>query len=91
MKNTRKRFLSLAMVVIMLLSYMPISIWADENSTDIKAIEKPTGISIVEDYDDYFGDAWVEKLELPTTVKVTLADGSTTAAPVVWDTSVLDT
>ena len=91
MKNTRKRFLSLAMVVIMLLSYMPVSVWAVENSTDIKAIQKPTGLSIVEDYDDYFGDNWVEKLELPVTVKVTLADGSTTAAPVVWDTSVLDT
>lgn len=91
MRKRMKRTLSLAMVLAILLSCMPVSVWAAENSTDIQAIQKPTGISIVEDYDDYFGDNWVEKLELPETVKLTLADGSTTAAPVVWDTSVLDT
>lgn len=89
--NLSKRILSVVMVCVMLLGYFPVSIWAVETSTDIKAIEKPTGFVIVEDYDDYVGDNWEEKLELPATVKVTLADGSTTNASVTWDTSVLDT
>lgn len=91
MRNTTKRFLSLTMVVFILLSYLPFSVWAVENTTDIKSIEKPTGISIVEDYDDYVGDNWVEELGLPDTVKVTLANGTMTEALVTWDTSVIDT
>ena len=90
-KNCTKRIASLVMVFAMLLSYIPGAVWAVDSTTDIKAIEKPTGWVIVEDYDDYFGDKWLEKLGLPETVKVTLADGSTTDAGVVWDTSVLDT
>ena len=45
---------------------------------------------IVEDYDDYLGDNWLDKLGLPKTVKVTLADGSAADAAVTWDTSDLD-
>ena len=89
--KTGKRIVSLVLTLIMLVSYIPATVWAVDTTTDIKAIEKPTGISIVEDYDDYFGADWVEKLELPETVKVTLANGSTTDAAVTWDTSVLDT
>ena len=88
--NPLKRIAALALTVVMLLSYIPGAVWAADASTDIKAIEKPTGISIVEDYDDYFGDTWIEKLDLPATVVITLADGSTATAPVVWDTSSLD-
>ena len=90
-KSCRQRIASLVMVFVMLLSYIPGTVWAVDATTDIKAIEKPTGMIIVEDYDDYFGDKWLEKLGLPETVKVTLADGSTTNAAVTWDTSVLDT
>ena len=87
----RKRIVSLVLTLIMLVSYIPATVWAVDITTDIKAIEKPTGISIVEDYDDYYGENWEEKLELPATVKVTLANGTTTDAAVSWDVSALDT
>ena len=90
-KRSLQKILSLALTFVILLSYIPVGIWAVEPSTDIKAIEKPTGLVIVEDYDNYFGDNWVAKLGLPQTVKVTLADGSIANAAVTWDTSVLDT
>ena len=51
-RNTKMRIASLAMALLMLLSYMPFAANA-VGSTDILAISKPTGISIVEDYDDY--------------------------------------
>ena len=86
----KKRIASLALAMAMLLSYIPGAVWAVDSGTDIKAIEKPTGLSIVEDYDDYFGDGWESKLELPASVTVTLANGTTVQAPVTWDTSVLD-
>ena len=89
--NTKTRLISWLMIVVMLLGYMPATAWAVDVSTDIQAIEKPTGISIVEDYDDYVGDNWEAGLGLPTTVKVTLANGSTANAAVAWDTSALDT
>ena len=89
-RKLEKRIASLFLIVAMLLSYIPGTVWAVDSATDIKAIEKPTGISIVEDYDDYFGDGWENKLGLPTEVTVTLADNSTVQAPVTWDTSVLD-
>ena len=89
--NINKRIVSLVMTFVMLLSYFPATIWAVDSTSDIKEIQKPTGWVIVEDYDDYFGDNWVDKLELPQTVKVTLADNSVTDVPVTWDTSVLDT
>ena len=79
------------MALVMLISYMPATVWAVDADTDITAIEKPTGLAIVEDYDDYFGDNWESELSLPGTVKVTLADGSKADAAVTWDTSVLDT
>ena len=77
--NFKKRLLSWALVLGMLLSYIPVGTVA-ASSTDIKAIEKPTGISIVEDYDDYYGENWLEQLQLPKTVKVTLADDTITEA-----------
>lgn len=89
--SMKKRIASLALAAVMLLSYIPGTAWAVDAGTDIKAIAKPTGLVIVEDYDDYFGDNWVEKLELPKFVTVTLANNSTVEAPVTWDTSVLDT
>ena len=90
-KNCTKRIAALALAFVMLLSYVPSTAWAVDADTDIKAIQKPTGWIIVEDYDDYFGDAWLEKLGLPETVKVTLADNTIVDAPVEWDVSVLDT
>ncbi len=90
-KNCTKRIASLVMVFAMLLSYIPGTVWAVDSSTDIKAIEKPTGLVVVEDYDDYFGDDWEDKLGLPETVTVTLANNTTAEALVTWDTSVLDT
>ncbi|MBE6958505.1 MAG: hypothetical protein E7447_05075 [Ruminococcaceae bacterium] len=87
----KKKVVSLLLVVVMLLSYFPVMVGATESATDIKAIQKPTGISIVEDYDDYFGADWLEKLELPKFVTVTLANNITTEAPVTWDASTLDT
>ena len=86
-----KRIASLILTLVMLLSYFPVTAWAVDASTDIKAIQKPSGLSIVEDYDDYFGDGWEEKLGLPTSVTVTLADDTTAEVPVTWDTAVLDT
>jgi hypothetical protein len=85
-----KRILSLALAAVMLLGYIPGKTWAVDSTTDIQAIERPTGYVIVEDYDDYFGDNWLDKLGLPKTVKVTLADGSTVDAAVTWDTTALD-
>ena len=79
------------MVVAMLLSYIPGAVWAVDATTDIKAIQKPTGISIVEDYDDYVGANWLEMLDLPETVTVTLANNTTQEVPVTWDSSRLDT
>ena len=86
-----KRVAALALTVVMLLSYIPVATWAVDSTTDIKAIQKPTGISIVEDYDDYIGDNWLERLELPKFVTVTLADNTAVEVPVTWDTSTLDT
>lgn len=85
------RIAALALVLLMLLSYLPGAVVAAESATDIRAIEKPTGMVIVEDYDDYFGDKWVEKLELPDSVKLTLANHTVVEALVEWDTSLLDT
>lgn len=89
-RNLEKRLISLILLAVMVLSYIPITTQAVDAATDIKAIQKPTGLSIVEDYDDYFGDMWLENLDLPELVSVTLADNSVIDAPVVWDTSVLD-
>jgi len=89
--NSKKRLLSLLLVLVLLVSYMPVTTGAVESGTDIKAIEKPTGIVIVEDYDDYIGENWVAELGLPRTVKITLANGTKTDALVNWDTSVIDT
>ncbi len=90
-RKLEKRIASLVMVVVMLLSYIPIATWAVDTATDITAIQKPTGLSIVEDYDDYFGETWLDKLGLPAVVTVTKADGVAVDVPVIWDTSVLDT
>ena len=81
----------MVMVFAMLLSYIPGTVWAVDSTTDIKAIEKPTGISIVEDYDDYVGADWLNQLGLPTSVTVTMANNSKQAVPVTRDTSKLDT
>ena len=92
MRNTIiKRLMSLALTFVMLLSYMPGAVWAVDSGTDIQAIQKPTGISIVEDFDDYVGANWVNSLGLPTSVTVTLASGTTQNVPVTWDTDKLDT
>lgn len=88
--SMKKRIASLVLVAVMLLSYIPGTAWAVDPGTDIKAIAKPTGLIIAEDYDDYFGDNWIDKLELPKFVTVTLANDSTVESPVTWDTSVLD-
>ena len=89
-RKLAKRIASLVLAAVMLLGYIPGVAWAVDSATDIKAIEKPTGLSIVEDYDDYFGTGWEDKLGLPATVAVTLADNSKVDAAVTWDTSVLD-
>ena len=86
----KKRIASMALAMVMLLSYIPGAVWAVDASTDIKAISKPTGKTIVEDYDDYFGEGWENKLGLPASVTVTMADDTTAEAPVTWDTSPLD-
>ena len=92
MKNQRKRSLvAFVLAFAMLLSYIPATVWAADTTTDIKAIEKPTGISIVEDYDDFVGDNWLTELGLPASVTVTLADDSKLDVPVTWDTTNLDT
>ena len=85
-----KRIASLALVIAMLLSCIPGTVWAVDNGTDIQAITRPTGLSIVENYDDYFGADWLDQLGFPETVKVTLADGSETDAAVTWNTDSLD-
>lgn len=89
--SVNKRVISLVLTFFMLLTYIPGAVWADAISSDIKAIERPTGLIIAEDYDDYFGENWVEKLELPKSVKVTLANNTTVQVPVTWDASVIDT
>ena len=90
-RKMMKRVLSLVMVALMLVGYIPSAVWAVDSTTDIKAIAKPTGISIVEDFDDYIGDTWLEELDLPQFVTVTLANDTTVDVPVTWDTSSLDT
>lgn len=85
-----KRIISCVQTFIILLSCFPATARAVEETTDIKAIQKPTGISIVENFDDYYGENWVEKLELPQTVQVTLANGAKQAAAVIWDIEKLD-
>ena len=72
-RKLAKRIASLVLAAVMLLGYIPGVTWAVDSATDIKAIEKPTGLSIVENYDDYFGADWLDQLGLPETVKVTLA------------------
>ena len=89
--NRKSKVLSLLLVFVMLVSYLPVTIWAVESATDIQAIEKPTGIAIVEDYDDYVGENWVSELGLPQSVKITLANGTKTDALVTWDTTQIDT
>ena len=92
MKHTiSTRIAAWALVLLMVLSCLPGTAIAAESATDIKAIEKPTGMVIIEDYDDYMGENWVEKLELPSTVTLTLANGTKQEALVTWDTSLLDT
>lgn len=81
-----KRIAALLLTAVMLLSYVPVNIWAVDSASDIKAIKKPTGMAIVEDYDDYFGENWLDKLSLPGEVSVTLANGQATEVPVTWDT-----
>ena len=88
-KNFAKRLLPLALVLVMLLSYLPGAVVAG-SATDILAIAKPQGIRIVEDYDDYVGDDWLASLELPESVEVTLANGTKTPCLVTWDASNLD-
>ena len=90
-RKLEKRIASLFLIAAMLLSYIPGTVWAVDSATDIKAIEKPTGISIVEDYDDYVGDNWLSQLGLPATVTVTLANNTKQDVPVTWDSSKLDT
>ena len=89
-KKIGRRIASFALSMVMLLSYIPVQTLGADSDTDIKAIKKPTGIAIVEDYDDYFGDTWLEKLDLPQTVTVTLADGTEAEAAVTWDAASLD-
>ncbi len=88
--SIKKRVFSLILAMVMLMSYIPVTTWAADAGTDIKAIQRPTGWVIVEDYDDYFGDNWLEKLALPETVTITLADDTTAEAAVTWDTTSLD-
>ena len=88
--SIKKRILSLALVAVMLLGYIPGTAWAVDDSTDIKAIQRPTGMVIVEDYDDYLGTKWIDKLGLPQTVAVTLANNTVVNAAVTWDTTPLD-
>ena len=82
--------MSLVLAFALLLSCVPGIVWAVDSTTDIQAIQRPTGLAIAEDYDDYFGENWLEKLGLPKTVKVTLANGSKVDAAVTWDTTSLD-
>ena len=89
-KKIGRRIASFALAMVMLLSYIPVQTLGADSDTDIKAIKKPTGLAIVEDYDDYFGDTWLEKLDLPQTVTVTLADGTEAEAAVTWDAASLD-
>lgn len=89
-RNLKTRIASLALAMVMLLSCIPGTAWAVDNGTDIQAIQKPTGLSIVENYDRYVGENWVSMLDLPATVVVTLPDNSEQELFVSWDTSVLD-
>ncbi|MBE6959045.1 MAG: hypothetical protein E7447_07860 [Ruminococcaceae bacterium] len=89
--NKITKLFSLLLVAVMLLSYIPVNAGAAGGFTDITAIERPTGIVIVEDYDDYIGDSWAESLGLPQTVEITLEGGSKQDVMVTWDTSVIDT
>ena len=89
-RKLAKRIASLVLAAVMLLGYIPGTVWAVDNGTDIQSITRPTGLSIVENYDDYFGADWLDQLGLPETVKVTLADGSETDAAVTWNTDSLD-
>ena len=61
MKINTKRIVAWMLTLVILLSYFPVTTWAVDTTTDIKAIQKPTGISIVEDFDDYYGETWVDK------------------------------
>ena len=88
-KNIRS-ILSFVLSLVLLVSCIPCTGNA-AGSADIQSIKKPTGLMIVEDYDDYIGDNWIEALALPQTVKVTLANGAEEEVLVNWDASVIDT
>ena len=87
----KKRVAALLLMLAMLMSYIPVNVGAAGNFTDIKAIKKPTGLIIVQHYDDYMGDSWAESLGLPQTVEITLEGGSKQDVMVTWDPSVIDT
>ena len=85
-----KRIMSLALIAVMLLGCIPGIASAANAGTDIQAIQRPTGLQIAENYDDYIGENWLQKLDLPKSVTVTLASGKTAEVPVTWDASSLD-
>ena len=75
MKTTR-RLISMLLTMALVLSCLPgITLLASAAE-----IEKPQGISIVQDFDVVKGEGWTKALNLPETVKV---DGVDTA--VVWE------
>ena len=77
MKNYSKLF-AVVLCLSMLLSCIPgMAFTAKAAEADIT---KPTGISIVENYDAYVGSDWVSALALPETVSVGGVD-----TPVEWE------
>ena len=84
------RFASLALAAVILFGCVSGVVSAADIGTDIQAIQRPTGLLIAENYDDYFGDSWLKELGLPQFVTVTLANGSKMEVPVTWDATSLD-
>lgn len=91
MRKFMKRTVALLLVAAMMLSNAPAVVRAEATTitdTDITAIARPATIGLIVNYGDWVED--VDKtLNLPETVTVTLASGTTVEASVTWDTSKL--
>lgn len=88
--NFLKRVGALFLVSVMLLSSIPLTVNAvGSTDTDITAIAAPATKALIVNYDQWVVNVSAS-LRLPTTVTVTLADGSEAEANVTWDTTALN-
>lgn len=94
-KQWMKRVTALFLVAALMFSWYPaVTVAAattaeeeDTSATDITAITRPATKGLILNYDQWANVN--ESLRLPTTVTVTLADGTTAEAAVTWDTTSL--